>query len=87
MPAVSLYGRRWHFSTDIMPLPAALAAAYHLPWVLILVIGPAASGRWPGRCESWQGAAYVALFALMLAAFAAGLVVDVLLFLNGLKGE
>ncbi len=87
MPAVRLYGRRWHFSSDILPLPACLAGLYNISWVVTLLVGAAASEEWPGRCESWQGAAYVEVFALFLAGFGAGLAVDAALLYYGLQGE
>jgi hypothetical protein len=87
MPAVRLWGRRWHFSSDILPLPACLAATYHLSWLLILLVGAGASGQWPGHCQSWEGKAYVALFVLNLAGFVGGLAVDALLLYHSLQGE
>ena len=87
MPAITLYGRRWHFSSDVIPLPAALGAAYSLTWALLLVLLPAAGGDWPHHCESHEGVQYVVLFAAMFASFVALLAVELLLCWHGSKGE
>ena len=86
MPTTKLWGRSWHFSTDILPLPAALAAAFHGPWLVILIVAPAVTGSWPTTCDSWQGVQYAIVFAAFLAAMAVALVIDVLLFYHGLQG-
>jgi len=87
MPAIKLYGRRWHFSTDIVPLPATVAATYHGLWTAAIIITAAASDAWPHGCQSWAGIQYIIVFAALLGSFATAFVVDVLLFYHGLKGE
>ena len=86
MPAIKLYGRRWHFGTDVIPLPAALAFTFHFSWVIILLVGALASGEWPSHCESWQGVQYIILFAAYFGSFAVASVNDALLFYHGVKG-
>ena len=63
MPAVRLWGRRWHFATDIIAVPAGLSALFHAGWVVVLLVGAAATGAWPGVCGGAGGRHYVALFA------------------------
>lgn len=86
MPSVSLWGTRWHFSTDIVPLPASIAFFYHFSWFLVLLVGAAATGEWPGHCESWEGVHYVILFSCYFGSFSAASLIDALLFWNGLQG-
>lgn len=86
MPAIRLYGRRWHFSSDVVPLPALLGATYHLAWALVMVIGVLASDQWPRHCESSEGVQYVVLFAAFFASCLALVVVEVLLAYHGLQG-
>lgn len=83
MPAIKLYGRRWHFGTDVIPLPAALAFAFHFSWLLIML---ALVRQWPGQCESWEGVAYTTLFSLYFASFATASIIDAFLFYNAIKG-
>ncbi len=87
MPAIALYGRRWHFSSDVIPLPAFLGALYHLAWVLIMLLFAAISDQWPRHCESSEGRHYVALFACYFGAFVATFIVEVLLVYQGMQGE
>jgi hypothetical protein len=87
MPAIKLYGRRWHFGTDIIPLPAALAFTFHFSWVLILLIGAIATGQWPAtHCDSWQGIQYAVLFGAYFGSFVLSSIVDAFLFYHGLQG-
>lgn len=87
MPAVRLWGRRWHFSTDIIPIPAAINGAFHFVWICVLLFGAIGSGEWPSGCNSATGRQYVALFAGLFGAFVLNLVIDVLLYIHGMKGE
>lgn len=86
MPAIKLYGRRWHFGTDIIPLPAALAFTFHFSWVVIMLVGAAATGQWPSHCESWEGVSYTILFGLYFGSFAIACIIDALLFYHAVKG-
>ena len=87
MPAITLYGRRWHFSSDIVPLPAFLGACYHLTWVLIMVLGAAISGQWPHTCESAEGRHYVTLFIAYFSSFVASFIVELMLTYHGMQGR
>lgn len=86
MPAITLYGRRWHFSSDVVPLPALLGALYHGAWILILVLFAAIGHRWPHNCESWEGRQYTVLFATFFGSFIASFLVELLLVYHGSKG-
>uniref|UniRef100_A0A1D1ZLV4 sn-1-specific diacylglycerol lipase n=2 Tax=Auxenochlorella protothecoides TaxID=3075 RepID=A0A1D1ZLV4_AUXPR len=87
MPAVRLWGRRWHFSTDIVPIPAAINGAFHFVWICVLLFGAIGSGEWPSGCNSATGRQYVALFAGLFGAFVLNLIIDVLLYIHGMKGS
>lgn len=87
MPAISLYGRRWHFSTDVIPVPAFIGACYCLAWALVMLLGAAISGQWPEHCQSHEGVQYVVLFASMFSSFVLLVVVQALLIWQGLQGE
>lgn len=86
MPAITLYGRRWHFSSDVVPLPALLGALYHGAWILILVLFAAIGHRWPHNCESWEGRQYTVLFATFFGSFIASFLVELLLVYHSSQG-
>jgi hypothetical protein len=86
MPSVQLYGRRWHFSTDIVAVPAALSGLFHASWILILLVWAGAKGAWPGRCASGDGVQYAVVLGGLLGSFAANLVLDALLVWHSLQG-
>ena len=86
MPAIKLYGRRWHFGSDIIPLPAAIAFTYHFSWAAILLVGAIATGQWPGPCDNWEGMQYAIIFGAFFGSFEIAVVIDALLFYHGLKG-
>jgi len=89
MPAAVLWGRRWHFATDIIPIPSAIFLIYHLTWSLTLLLGAFISKNWPSSghtCASAEGRAYLALFSLFFAACTFAVPLDLLLIINGLKG-
>jgi hypothetical protein len=87
MPPIVLYGAKWHFSSDIVPLPAFLGAIYHGAWVLAMVIGASVSGRWPHGCDSGAGRQWLAVFALVLAANAACFILNIDLAIMGIRGD
>lgn len=87
MPATRLYGRRWHFSSDIIPLPASIAALYYGLWSILIITLASATGCWPkSPCASWQGLQYVIFFSVMLGSFIIACAIDVMLVYHGLKG-
>lgn len=86
MPAVRLWGRRWHFSSDVVPIPAAVCGVFHAIWVLFLLIGAIATGEWPSDCQTATGRQYMAVFAGLFASFVFNLVLEVLLFIHGMRG-
>jgi len=89
MPAAVLWGRRWHFATDIIPIPAAIFLTYHLTWTSILLLGASISNNWPSSghpCASAEGRTYLALFSLFFAACTFAVPIDLLLIIHGLKG-
>ncbi|PRW60300.1 alpha beta-hydrolase isoform B [Chlorella sorokiniana] len=86
MPSAKLYGRRWHFSTDIVAIPAGLSGLFHAAWIVILLVWAGATSGWPGHCASHEGAQYAALFGAFLLTFGLNLIVDLLLMWHSLRG-
>lgn len=87
MPAVRLWGRRWHFSSDVVPIPAAICGLFHAIWISFLLFGAIATGDWPSDCESRTGKQYMAVFIGLFGSFVISLVLEVLLFVHGLRGK
>ena len=48
MPALQLFGRRWHIASDDLPVFTAPGAAFHATWA---VFSAAALAVDPGRCS------------------------------------
>ena len=87
MPAAHLFGRRWHFSTDVIPLPASLAFLYHFGWATVLLVGAAATDEWFGSNRPCtEGVHYAIMFTIFFATFTVAAVIDALLFYHGVKG-
>lgn len=38
MPAIRVYGRKWHVSTDDMPMPAFVGVAWHGSWGAVVAV-------------------------------------------------
>jgi hypothetical protein len=87
MPSVVLYGRRWHFSTDIVAIPAFLSGVFHAFWIVIILAWAGAKGAWPGHCASSDGVQYGVMVGGLLGSFAANLVVDALLVYHSTRGS
>lgn len=83
---MQLWGRRWHFSTDIVAVPALMSAFFHVAWIVILLTWAGVTGAWPGRCSSSGGVQYLVLGGGLLGSFAVNLAVDVLLVYHSLQG-
>ena len=90
MPALRLFGRRWHISSDDLPPFTLPGAAFHYTWAVFLA---AALAIEPGTCspDEGEGSGSTASLRGFLAAM---LAVDVLqacalawLTLVGLRGE
>lgn len=46
MPALRVFGRRWHIASDDLPLPAAVLAVFHFVWAVSKHLAcPSACGR------------------------------------------
>lgn len=86
MPAIILYGRRWHFSSDIVPVPAGLFCFYHASWVIILLVSAGVTDSWPRSCSSSEGQHYIALFILFFAACLVAIPIEAGLFYWGMQG-
>ncbi|KAL4421634.1 hypothetical protein ABPG75_010925 [Micractinium tetrahymenae] len=86
MPAITLYARRWHFSSDIVAVPALLSAFFHAAWILILLVYAGATHSWPRACATDDGVAYVAVFSGLLFCYALNLVIDLALTFHSLRG-
>ncbi|GAB4816776.1 hypothetical protein N2152v2_003822 [Parachlorella kessleri] len=54
MPALKVFGRRWHIASDDLPLPAAALSLFHLVWVALLIVW-FVTIHGPSHCqEAWE---------------------------------
>ncbi|KAK9829311.1 hypothetical protein WJX72_005111 [[Myrmecia] bisecta] len=84
MPALRIYGRRWHIATDVVPLPAACGAAFHFLWAIIF-------GALIGHYHMWKscsgpGKEYIAATAGLMAVFVISFFAEVAMTWIGLQG-
>lgn len=86
MPALKIYGRRWHMASDMMPLPALAALLIHTIWIIIF--GPIVQAYqvFPDRACSRPGVHYQAVCGGFLAIYAVSWVFELALFIVGCRG-
>ena len=83
MPALRLFGRRFHIATDDVPWLAFIPALFHTAWAIGLSILWGTLGR-PKNCHF--GVGYVVDLAGLLAAFVLSAAVQLWMVWDGLKG-
>ncbi len=87
MPALKIYGRRWHMATDMMPIPALFAIVIHTIWIIIF--GPLVGAYHvfsPDRKCHTTGREYQAICGGFLAIYAVSWIFEVALFYVGCRG-
>ena len=87
MPALKIYGRRWHMASDMMPIPAICGLFIHTIW--LIVFAPLVAHYdvlTPGRACGRPGIQYKATCAGFLAIYAASWLGELALFIVGCRG-
>ena len=86
MPALKIYGRRWHMASDMMPLPALAALLIHTIWIIIFGPIVRAYHVFPDRQCSRPGVQYQAVCGGFLAIYGVSWVFELALFAVGCRG-
>ena len=84
MPALKMYGRRWHTTTDMVPVPCILGSVFHGAWVVIFICLVRHYHIW-GECAG-SGRHYVVTTAGLMAVFVLCLVGELVLAILGVQG-
>lgn len=87
MPALKIYGRRWHMASDMMPLPALAAWLIHTVWIIIFGPIVQAYNVFPDRSCGRPGVQYQAVCGGFLAIYAVSWVFELALFIVGCRGK
>ena len=86
MPALKIYGRRWHMATDMIPLPALAALIIHTLWIIIFGPIVRAYDVFPDRPCGRPGVQYQAVCGGFLAIYGLSWVFELALFIVGCRG-
>lgn len=86
MPALKIYGRRWHMASDMMPLPALAALLIHTIWIIIFGPIVRAYHVFPDRQCSRPGVQYQAVCGGFLAIYGVSWAFELALFAVGCRG-
>ena len=86
MPALKIYGRRWHMATDMIPLPALSALIIHTLWIIIFGPVVQAYNVFPDRPCVRPGVQYQAVCGGFLAIYGLSWVFELALFIVGCRG-
>ena len=84
MPALKIYGRRWHTTTDMVPVPCILGSVFHGAWVVIFICLVRHYHIW-GECMG-DGKHYVVTTAGLMAVFVLCFVGELVLAILGVQG-
>ena len=87
MPALRAYGRAFHIASDDVPLFALGGAIFHLFWIVAIAITARNIIDIPDICRGHAGLYYIATVASLLACFATGFILEILLMWQGCQGE
>ena len=87
MPALRAYGRAFHIASDDVPLFALGGAIFHLFWIVAIAITARNIINIPDICRGHAGLYYIATVASLLACFATGFILEILLMWQGCQGE
>ena len=85
MPALQIYGRRWHTTTDMIPVPAIAGVVFHGAWVIAFAGLIGGFHEWRG-CRG-EGVHYIVTTAGLLGVFAFAFVAETALTFLGFQGE
>ncbi len=66
MPAIVLFGRRWHASDDDLPGPAALSVVFHAAWAGLLAASVAHTRSTCSNAKRWDAYLYCSLGLIVL---------------------
>ena len=85
MPALRMYGRRWHTTTDMVPVPSLAGVVFHGAWVIIF-------GSLVGHFHVWEtcsgdGLHYIIVTAGLFGVFAYSFVAEAALTVLGCRGD
>lgn len=85
MPALRMYGRRWHTTTDMVPVPSLAGVVFHGAWVIIF-------GSLVGLFHVWEtctgdGLHYIIVTAGLFGVFAYSFIAEVALTVLGCRGK
>ena len=86
MPALKIYGRRWHMASDMMPIPALAALVIHTIWIIIFGPIVGAYHVFGDRNCHRPGVQYQAVCGGFLAIYAVSWVFELALFVVGCRG-
>ncbi len=84
MPALKIYGRRWHTTTDMVPVPCIMGSIFHGAWVIIF-IGLVRHYHIWASCIG-EGTHYVVTSAGLMAVFVLCLAGEIVLAVLGCQG-
>lgn len=84
MPALKIYGRRWHTTTDMVPVPCIMGSIFHGAWVIIF-IGLVRHYHIWASCIG-DGTHYVVTSAGLMAVFVLCLAGELVLAVLGCQG-
>lgn len=84
MPALKIYGRRWHTTTDMVPVPCILGSVFHGAWVIIFIALVRHYHIW-GECAG-SGKHYVVTTAGLMAVFVLCFAGELALAILGVQG-
>ena len=87
MPAVTLFGRRWQISTDLLPLFGLFAIALYLLWFVYIIVAFFITVDIHGCNDSRVGRHYLATVCLFLTEYVISLLTAVCITLIGLRGR
>lgn len=86
MPALKIYGRRWHMASDMMPIPALAALLIHTIWIIIFGPIVGAYHVFGDRTCHTPGVQFQAVCGGFLAIYAVSWVFELALFIVGCRG-
>ena len=84
MPALKIYGRRWHTTTDMVPVPCILGSVFHGAWVVIFIVLVRHYHIWVS-CLG-EGKHYVVTTAGLMAVFVLCFLGELVLAILGVQG-
>lgn len=87
MPAMSLLGRRWQVSTDVLPLFAIFASFFYLLWIIYILVAFFITVDIQGCNNSGVGRKYLATVCLFFTEYVVSMFTAVCIAIIGLRGD